>query len=415
MTDNTDVAVTPAAERLFAPGRKRILTLDGGALRGAASLQFLKEIEAKLRQATGRPELVLADVFDLVVGTSVGSILGTMVALGKSAEEMEAIFDSMAADIFEGRDTMFGVKRYDARRLVNAVRSVVKDLRLGSPELKTGLGVVAKRVDKGSVWLLTNNPRMKYYEDGADWEGNKRYKLENIIRASTAAPLMFTPTRILIHKDRLGVEQWGTFVDGGVSPHNNPSLLALMLAGLPAYRLNWTLSPQDLLIISVGAGMQRVPVDRKERIFTGLGRLFAQVAPNFADDIEEAAFAARALRGMVTDGVLFTLKTMQALSHPRFSWVINSEIDALHDEVLPVTMGLAQQGSSRGALFSFQRYDLPLEVGLVAPDYDIDASHDERRAMHKIDDATLLDAFKRYGAEAARKQVAVADFEGFLP
>ena len=49
-------------ERLFGPGKKRILTLDGGGVRGIVSIAFLAEMERQLRDATGNPHLVLADV-----------------------------------------------------------------------------------------------------------------------------------------------------------------------------------------------------------------------------------------------------------------------------------------------------------------------------------------------------------------
>ncbi len=111
---------------------------------------------------------------------------------------------------------------------------------------------------------------MPYYEDGPEWDGNKRYKLESLIRASTAAPFLFTPTHITIHTDRFGNPVKGCFVDGGVTPHNNPALLTLLMAALPADRLQWVLSPDDLLLISVGTGTHRTPIDRDRKLDLGM-------------------------------------------------------------------------------------------------------------------------------------------------
>src|SRR6476646_10572256 len=158
----------PIEDRLFSPGKKCILTLDGGGVRGIVSIAFLKEMERQLREHTGRKDLVLADVFHMIAGTSVGSMLAAMLALGKEVAELEAAFRDLAPKIFTGRETMFGQKRFDARPLVNGVRSYVKEETLGSDALRTGLAIIAKCVDTGSVWLLTNNPRMPYYHDGAD-------------------------------------------------------------------------------------------------------------------------------------------------------------------------------------------------------------------------------------------------------
>lgn len=44
------------------------------------------------------------------------------------------------------------------------------------------------------------------------------------------------------------------FVDGGVTPHNNPAFLLYRMATNPAYRLNWKIGEQNLLIVSVGTG-----------------------------------------------------------------------------------------------------------------------------------------------------------------
>jgi uncharacterized protein len=52
-------------ERLIAPGPKRILALDGGGIRGVVTLGFLARIEALLRDRFGRPDMALADYFDL--------------------------------------------------------------------------------------------------------------------------------------------------------------------------------------------------------------------------------------------------------------------------------------------------------------------------------------------------------------
>ena len=57
---------------LFGPGPKRILSLDGGGVRGVISVAFLERIEAILTEQAGR-EVRLGDYFDLVGGTSTGA------------------------------------------------------------------------------------------------------------------------------------------------------------------------------------------------------------------------------------------------------------------------------------------------------------------------------------------------------
>ena len=256
----------PVEARLFSPGRKRILTLDGGGVRGIVTVAFLKRMETTLREMTGRNDLVLADVFDMVAGTSVGSMLATMISLGSDAAEIERVFREIAPKIFDGRMTLLGQRRFNATPLVNGVRSIVKDEPLGSDKLKTGLCIIAKRVDTGSPWVLTNNPRMPFYNDHPEYTGNRHYKLESLIRASTAAPFLFSPTEIAIRTNDEGKDEKGLFIDGGISPHNNPSLQMLMQSALPSYKLNWKLSPDDLLMISVGTGQFRTRIARRKPI-----------------------------------------------------------------------------------------------------------------------------------------------------
>lgn len=63
-------------EHLFAPGPKRVLALDGGGIRGIITIAFLKEIERVLKERLGGAnDFRLCDYFDLVGGTSVGSLL----------------------------------------------------------------------------------------------------------------------------------------------------------------------------------------------------------------------------------------------------------------------------------------------------------------------------------------------------
>ena len=413
LIEKSPAAQLPVEARLFSPGRKRILTIDGGGVRGIVAIAFLKEMERELRQHTGKPDLVLADVFDMIAGTSVGSMLATMIALGKETEEIEVAFRDLAPKIFSGRLTIFGQKRFSAVPLVNGVRSFVKDATLGSDRLLTGLAIVAKRVDTNSVWVMTNNPRMPYYHDGPEWDGNRHYKLEMLIRASTAAPFLFTPTEITIHTDRFGKTTTGWFVDGGVSPHNNPALLMLMMAGMPSYNLNWTLSPDDLLMISVGTGLHRSPIARNRRVIGAwAGRLLGRLR---REDIEEAAFCAQTLRGLIGDSALLALKMMQSVSNPRFSWKINSEVNAFEGELLlQAVKGVADHHDRRGVL-RFQRYDLPLEAGrLVAPEFDVGATQAERLALHAIDEPANIDKLYALASEAAGKQVSMLDFEGFV-
>ena len=77
-----------------------------------------------------------------------------------------------------------------------------------------------------------------------------------MVRASTAAPTYFEPEQIAIHS-RSGSVVNGEFVNGGVSPHNDPALQLLMLAALQGYGFRWRTGKNQLVTVSVGTGSYR--------------------------------------------------------------------------------------------------------------------------------------------------------------
>ena len=74
----------------------RILCIDGGGAKGFYSLGVLREIEAMLP----RP---LHESFDLIYGTSTGSIIGALVSLGKSVPEIQALYTKHVPEVMKER------------------------------------------------------------------------------------------------------------------------------------------------------------------------------------------------------------------------------------------------------------------------------------------------------------------------
>ena len=75
-------------EKLPDGGKKKLLALDGGGIRGLITLEFLAKMESLLRERTGAGEdFVLADYFDYVAGTSTGAIIASTILGRKVAEE----------------------------------------------------------------------------------------------------------------------------------------------------------------------------------------------------------------------------------------------------------------------------------------------------------------------------------------
>jgi patatin-like phospholipase/acyl hydrolase len=80
---------------------KRILSLDGGGIRGVFSLEILLHIEALLREHFQAPKLILADHFDFFAGTSTGAIIATYLSWGMTVEEILELYVQHGTTMFQ--------------------------------------------------------------------------------------------------------------------------------------------------------------------------------------------------------------------------------------------------------------------------------------------------------------------------
>lgn len=235
-------------------GAKNILSLSGGGIKGALTLGYLKKIETILREKYGNNYL-LCDHFDLIGGTSTGSIIAAALAIGKSVDEIVTLYMDLGGKIFGKKRNFwnpletwkFLKAEYDYIELENSLKAAFGTITLGSDQIKTGLCIVAKRADTNSVWPLINHPEGKFYD--SDQGKNKNIPLWQAVRASSAAPTYFAPQMIDV-----GDGQRAAFIDGGVSMANNPSLTLLMVATLKGFPFKWDMGEGKLTIVSVGTG-----------------------------------------------------------------------------------------------------------------------------------------------------------------
>jgi hypothetical protein len=356
---------------------KRILALDGGGLRGVASIAFLERLEERLRLDHGRP-IALHEHFDLIGGTSTGSIIATGLALGQPLSEIKDHYFRLAPNVFRRAWNRIPLVHaiFSAEALQREFLGIVGDRTLAAPDLKTGLAIITKRVDTGAVWFLTNNSAAPYWNDPEDgsYIGNRHYSLANIIRASTAAPHFFDPHLIEIVKGKTA----GLFVDGGVSPHNNPALALLHIATVPAYGYGWETGQDQLEITSIGTGSFRYRVERKS------------FSSRFA-----APFAIDALRSMMSDNDTLVLMMMQTLGRCQTPWSINSEIGNLCGVCI-----------APEPLFTFRRYDLLLEHQWLKDELGIDMTARQLARIRDITSLSTMESIYSMASAVAEKQIA---------
>src|SRR5215831_15925869 len=81
-----------AHAKLTKSGPRKLLSLDGGGIRGLITIEILAKVESILREQSGKPSLVLADYFDYIAGTSTGAVIGTLLSLGKPVDEIRRIY-----------------------------------------------------------------------------------------------------------------------------------------------------------------------------------------------------------------------------------------------------------------------------------------------------------------------------------
>jgi len=447
---------------LFGPGPKRLLSFDGGGVRGAISVAFLERIETIFKEhqhkvltdyiaereragiadanlAAAREKLAapfrLADWFDLVGGTSTGSLIAGAIALGFNTDDIKKFYLERAPYVFQRPFWRIpGLQaKFDARALRQEIDSIVAQRTLDSPDLITGLSVVSKRIDTGSPWILTNNPRSPYWEtkeptkDDPGWLGNRHYKLATLVRASTAAPHFFDPeiVQILAEEEKkiepAGPEDhdWldrlneklgrfprltmlltklrafriagakgpnpqthGLFVDGGVTPFNNPSFALLMQTVIKPYGICWPLGPDKFTFVSIGTGGYRAKLS-----FTDLG---------FAGPLK---LALHSLLSMMGDTQVLALAQMQWLGECPDPWPINSEIGTLAGELPP-----------ESRWFRFMRYDVQLEKPWIAAKLGKSLPEERVAAYRNMDDPKIIQPIYELALEAAEKQVKATHF-----
>ncbi len=242
-------------EKLFDLSRPhKILTLDGGGIRGALTLEVLVKMENLLAKATGKgTNFRLCHFFDYIGGTSTGAIIAAALARGMAATEVLNFYKEAGPAMFDKAWILARVRHlYETKPLAEQLQHVFgKDTTLEPQHLKCLLLVVTRNVTTDSPWPISSNPRAKY-NDPKRPDCNMKIPLWQLVRASTAAPIFFEPE--VIQWDAKNAAKRFVFVDGGMTPYNNPSFLMYRMATLPEYNLGWKTGEKTLLLMSIGTG-----------------------------------------------------------------------------------------------------------------------------------------------------------------
>ena len=246
----------------------RVLSLDGGGIRGVIPALILHELERR----TGQP---ICDLFDLIAGTSTGGVL----ALGLTCPDPGSVADDPAgrpAPLYTAEDIAELYAR-DGRRIFR--RSLWHRLR--------SMGVLAEEKYESSgvddvlartfgdarlthalapILVTAYDLELRrphfFKSHKAHLDARRNFKMRDAARATAAAPTYFEPARVRPTEE----EDWLTLVDGGVFA-NNPAACALVES-----MAFWGRDPREVLLLSLGTGQYTKPILFEEARGWGLAR-----------------------------------------------------------------------------------------------------------------------------------------------
>ncbi|ALJ04883.1 patatin [Pseudalgibacter alginicilyticus] len=229
----------------------KILSIDGGGIKGVFPAMFLMLLEDELKnRSDGKTKIY--QHFDLITGTSTGGIIAIALALGISAKEIYNLYLDNAKKIFGNKKPFFfGQIRNSAHErnfLETLVRNKFKEVNGGNdPRLKDCKTDICIPIYD----LIQGNPSVLKTKYHPAFERDYHIPAYQAAMATSAAPTYFDPyTSDYI--DLNGTKKdFSNKVDGGVMA-NNPTLVAFLEA-TKAFKVEMS----QLEILSLGTGYKK--------------------------------------------------------------------------------------------------------------------------------------------------------------
>lgn len=195
----------------------KILSIDGGGIKGLFSAAFLAGLEERFNIQVG-------DCFDLIAGTSTGGILALALAARIPATQVVDFYKEWGPKIFTPKFSGFRfIKRarfskYGDENLKSAVQRIFEKRKMKdiyAAKNPVALCIASINAITGAPWVFKTPHNTKLGRDN-------EYYLWEVAMATSAAPIYFPLARINIP----GSSASNLFVDGGLWA-NNPSEVAL--------------------------------------------------------------------------------------------------------------------------------------------------------------------------------------------
>lgn len=224
----------------------RILTIDGGGLRGIYAAQIIKRIQDEFN-------IKFSEYFDLIAGTSTGAILASALAIDKDINEIITLYEECGKAIF-CKKAIFGFTRskYSQQVLEELLKKSFQEITMS--QTNTNLMIFATDIGNASPFVI-KTPYNK------DFTRDKNIKIYEAILASTAAPIYFDPYLLTLDNSEKYL-----LADGGLWC-NNPSISAIAEA---RKYFNKELNEIEILSIGTIQGKSSFNVSKKNFFNWGL-------------------------------------------------------------------------------------------------------------------------------------------------
>src|ERR1019366_8894051 len=235
----------------------RILSIDGGGIRGILSGQLIVALEKKIQQKSGNSSARIADYFDMIAGNSTGGILTCLYLCPDenlrplfSAEEAVDLYLQHGQEIFkdEVRKKLISLggltnEKYPVDLFKSLLEKYFKDIKLS--QLLRPCIIPSYNISKRSTHFFTQHDAIK----NSDYD----FYVRDVARATSAAPTYFEPALVSSLS-----EMTYPLVDGGVFA-NNPALCAYAETR-QHFKINndsKNITAKEMFIVSIGTGSEK--------------------------------------------------------------------------------------------------------------------------------------------------------------
>ncbi|UBZ07289.1 patatin-like phospholipase family protein [Salegentibacter mishustinae] len=253
----------------------RILSIDGGGIRGILPGTILTYLEDELKKKTNNPHTSISEYFDFFAGTSTGGIL-TLIYLIPDENGINKYSARDALKIYlEKGEEIFNVP---LRNKIESLGGII-DEKYPEADLEKNLEYYFKKSTLSESLKPCLVPsydirnRRAHFFTSIEAKRSKLYDfyLKDVARSASAAPTYFEATRI---NSRYGTPY--SLIDGGVFA-NNPTLCAYAEARNIAFSKELKNpdkpdkpSAKDMLIFSIGTGDVKEPYTYEEYSDAGM-------------------------------------------------------------------------------------------------------------------------------------------------